>query len=187
MFNIIGRIAYRQSCPIVLSRHVSAVTTIRVKRDFHDDTDTSCDDSINTFKSLNGCAGFVTWKEYSKLSDRVSMYDKDISMTKLQYDFLDLRFDGLNMRFDGLNTRLDRLEKKIEAMGDKFDRKFETIGTEMDRRFEALDRKMTTWFLGLMGLVVIKGGLDFFASGNRNGKYVDPSVTEVAATVEGDN
>lgn len=30
-----------------------------------------------------------------------------------------------------------------------------------------MDRKMTTWFLGLMGLVVVKGGFDFFSDKDR--------------------
>lgn len=40
-------------------------------------------------------------------------------------------------------------------------------GSEINRRFKAMDRKMTTWFLGLMGLVVVKGGFDFFSDKDR--------------------
>lgn len=47
---------------------------------------------------------------------------------------------------------------------------FETAANKFDRRFEAVGRKMTRWFLGLMGLVVVNGGFDFVSDKNRTGK-----------------
>jgi tetrahydromethanopterin S-methyltransferase subunit G len=69
-------------------------------------------------------------------------------MIKLHYDFLNKRFDGL--------------ERKIETSTDKSERKSDNMNNEMNRRFEAMDRKMANWFMGLMGLIVFKGGCDLF-------------------------
>lgn len=60
-------------------------------------------------------------------------------MIKMQYEFLNKRFDGLGKGFETI------------------DRKFEA----MDREF--MDREMTSWFLALMGLVVVNRGFDFFS------------------------
>lgn len=43
------------------------------------------------------------------------------------------------------------------------------MGNEINRRFKSMDRKMTTWVLGLMGLVV-KRGFDFFSGKDHAGK-----------------
>lgn len=121
------------------------------------DPDTSHHDSVNDeLPNRPGTSDrFVSWNQHMQLINRVSAHDNDIAMIKMQYEFLNKRFDGL--------------EKNIEAMTNKSDRRFEAMGTEINRRFEAMDRKLTTWFLGLTGLIVVKGGFDFFSDRNRVG------------------
>lgn len=121
------------------------------------DPDTSHHDSVNDEPpNRPGTSDrFVPWSQHMQLINRVSAHDNDITMIRMQYEFLNKRFDGL--------------DKNIEMATNKSDRRFETMSSEINRRFEAMDRKLTTWFLGLMGLIVVKGGFDFFSDKNRAG------------------
>ncbi|KAF8462629.1 hypothetical protein BDZ91DRAFT_797147 [Kalaharituber pfeilii] len=74
------------------------------------------------------------------------------------------------------NSRVCWLELKVNFIGVPSSRSSSTdhryLRVLPSRRLQgvsrASDRKMTTWFLGLMGFVVIKGGIDFFSDNNRN-------------------
>lgn len=75
-----------------------------------------------------------------QLTNRVSGHDNDMMIIRIQYE---------------LNKELDGFEKISEAI---------------DTKFKAMDRKITRWFLAVMGLVVFNGGFDFFSGKNRAGK-----------------
>lgn len=111
------------------------------------DPDTSYHDSFGGVRSPDRpVTPEFLWSQHSQLVNRVSGHDNDITMIKVQYGFLSEKFDGLG--------------ENIGAAADRSGRRFEAVGSEINRGFKSMDRKMTTWVLGLMGLVV-KGGFDF--------------------------
>lgn len=59
-------------------------------------------------------------------------------MVKMQYEFLSKRYDAMERT----------MEKEFKAV---------------NRRFDVFDRKMTTWSLALMGLILMKGEFEYFS------------------------